>query len=196
MTLRLRTVMRPWEIQAIEAGRKSQFRKPVRPQPTKEFAKISWRFPGEDLSCIQLLEVDLYNQGLTMDVRPPYKPGQVLEVRLQYRREDLEDSKFSPIFKTPLRIRVRPLYLERLQDIRPEDAIAEGVERLIAQGGPLLLREEPAWDNGMHYYKNYKDPRKVFNNPVSSFASLCPSLYGPEAWEQNWLMWVYALERI
>lgn len=64
----------------------------------------------------------------------------------------------------------------RLQDITPEQAIAEGIVR----------KEMPF--HGIRY-KHYLDKMQWLVSPVESFASLWDSIHGPDAWKTNPAVW-------
>ena len=76
-----------------------------------------------------------------------------------------------------LRLRVKRVWVERVQDISEEDAIAEGIEVSTAHG-------EPA-------YYLYNDKLRYTPDPIESFQTLWESLY-PGSWDTN--VWVWACE--
>lgn len=97
-------------LQAIKAGRKTQTRRPIKPQPGNEFTRV------------ELLENGLWSfrTEFTKDVHDyecPCEIGNIVQL-----------AKFDG---TPVdtRVRITGIRVERVQDISDENAIAEGIER-------------------------------------------------------------------
>lgn len=73
---------------------------------------------------------------------------------------------------------IKNLRVERLQDISPEDAIAEGIE---------MIHENPP------VFRNYLIKEKLGSvNPVKSFSTLWRKIHGPKAWDEN--PWVLVID--
>lgn len=167
-------------VRAILEGRKTMTRRVLAP-------KKGLGFPGQ-------LE------------NPPYEPGDILWVREAWRTwaqfDDLpprdippavlvqyladnpvspwdsryRHARFMPRWASRIDLRVTAVRVERLQGIREEDAIKEGIRR----------HREPSFD-----YNEW-----VWADPRDTFAALWNSIYGPDAWAEN--PWVAAIsfERI
>lgn len=91
-------------------------------------------------------------------------------------------SLFMPKASARIFLKVTNVRVERLQDIRGEDAIAEGIEK----------SDKPNND-----YLSWKD---YFSNgvcsPRGSYRSLWRSINGKDAWERNPYVFVYEFERV
>ena len=190
-------------VQALLAGRKSQTRRVLKPQPTGPV---------------------VYHQTLTsgmcvgLEREPPYAPGDRLYVReahalvpaTAYRmsqgvvqaidpedmdracvyREGWERSKpgtgwrpsiHMPRWASRLTLTVTEVRVQRLQEISEADAVAEGIEQ--ARSGrfydPTVSRGTAAHLGGMFY------------GPKPAYEVLWNSLHGPDAWDAN--PWVVAV---
>lgn len=80
-----------------------------------------------------------------------------------------------------IKLLVKSVRVERLQNITEQDAIAEGIERC-----------------GNHGFKNYlSDIAMLCLHPATrSFESLWQSINGPDSWDANPWVWVVEFERI
>jgi hypothetical protein len=80
---------------------------------------------------------------------------------------------------------VADIRTERLQDITPEEAIAEGIER------------SPVRDALWH---NYGGTRGACAHgclsPRVSYANLWESIYGPASWDSDPWVWVIEFKRV
>lgn len=81
-----------------------------------------------------------------------------------------------------IKLLVKSVRVERLQDITEQDAIAEGVSR---------YPKSPIYG-----YKNYQDSDGYFLTAKESFKSLWQSINGPDSWDANPWVWVVEFERV
>jgi hypothetical protein len=95
--------------------------------------------------------------------------------------EKWQPSIFMPKEACRLKLRIKNIRVERLQDISDEDAIAEGIEQT-------------------HLIKNIRFYRDYINGgadyPVESFKSLWILINGRESWDNNPLVWVIKFEEV
>lgn len=91
------------------------------------------------------------------------------------------ESKWKPSIHMPrwaarIKLEIKKIRVERLQDISEADAIAEGVKEL----------RKGYWRNYNHEWTQFQLSAK------SSFTSLWKALYGEESWNEN--PWVHVIE--
>lgn len=98
--------------------------------------------------------------------------------------DDYFQDKWKPSIHMPkeacrLRLKIKSIRIERLQEISEQDAIAEGIE-LIG-----------------NRYKQYLQTRldKTVENPIYSYMTLWESINGIGSWEKNLYVWVIEFER-
>lgn len=179
-------------VQALLAGRKSQTRRVLKPQPTGPV---------------------VYHQTLTsgmcvgLEREPPYAPGDRLYVREAFSYESLDvdrdgfmppwywadgnpssgdftrpkPSIHMPRWASRITLTVAEVRVQRLQEISEADAVAEGIEQ--ARSGrfydPTVSRGTAAHLGGMFY------------GPKPAYEVLWNSLHGPDAWDAN--PWICAI---
>lgn len=105
--------------------------------------------------------------------------------------EQDQNIKWKPSIHMPkdasrIKLLVKNIKVERLQDISKQDAVAEGIE------------EVPTPVDGLRSWKNYLGPTS-YTNPVTSFQSLWDSINGKKetfSWEGNPWVWVVGFENI
>jgi hypothetical protein len=147
-------------------------------------------------------------------VRCPYNPGDLLwtretfckdldaESEFLYRAtnpeaecEDGDGSPWKPSIHMPkeaARIweRVTDIRVERLQDITDSDAIAEGIQPLLASGVQLATHGR--------LYKHYTEHQEgLFGtglSPIKSYQTLWESINGEGSWSLNPWVWVIQSE--
>lgn len=97
---------------------------------------------------------------------------------------DYANPKWKPSIHMPkeacrLRLKIKSIRVERLQEISEQDAISEGIE-LIG-----------------NRYKQYLSTRldKTVENPIYSYMTLWESINGVGSWEKNPYVWVIEFER-
>lgn len=106
---------------------------------------------------------------MSADEYPDEHPG-------QYR-----PSIFMTRAASRITLEITDVRAERLQDISEDDAIAEGIETIEAEG----VR-----------WKDYTGRAKFFVNPINSFRSLWESINGPDSWTANDWVWPINFKRI
>jgi hypothetical protein len=79
-------------------------------------------------------------------------------------------------------LEVTDIFLERLQDISEEDAIAEGIE--------------PVEEDGEIRYRNYVETSYSLMYPSASFHSLWESIYGRKSWLDDPFVWVIKFKKL
>lgn len=97
-----------------------------------------------------------------------------------------------PRWASRITLEITGIRVERLQEMRRDDAFSEGVEHVnpynVTNGLPPGM---PAC------FKNYqKDNGWFAADPVASFRSLWESINGPGSWDANPLVWVIEFRRI
>jgi hypothetical protein len=194
-------------VRAILEGRKTQTRRIVKPQPTKDYVTLM-PLSGE--------LVGVTKHGGPIDNRGwlhcPYgKPGDRLWVRetwgkvhyegvdesptIFYRADERDQERdeltrwrpsiHMPRWASRINLEVVSVRVERLQDISEEDAMSEGIESW----------EERGVDDAQDYYRDYVTGGHVYN-AKDSFRSLWQSINGPGSWEANPWVWVVEFKRI
>lgn len=200
-------------VRALLAGRKSQTRRLIKKQPTKQGAVETFckHGPGsvnsEDLTAADMEIDDL------MDKCPYGSVGDILYVRETWRWVDgfsgagwyeykATDTYNDPLckWKSPRFMRkeaariwleITGIRVERVQEISEGDAMAEGIERVRAPQGTMdccwksyeIIHEGP--------YKGSAHPHAAVpnNSPRTSFRELWESINGPDSWKANPFVW-------
>jgi len=203
-------------VQAILAGRKTQTRRVIKPQPDENGVSymknppLNWEIIYKESWKPYKWDTD---EGESIAKECPFgDPGDLLWVR-ETMDQDFENGvtyiadnsswdsppdycyrsgncKVPPIHmpKAAARIwlEVTNVRAERLQDISEEDAKAEGVERWTEE----RMRSKPT------HYKVYcdlyspNDPAMYSSDAVHSFETLWHLIHGLESWEANPWVWV------
>lgn len=198
-------------IQAILEGRKTQTRRLIKPQPTKQWAveqgeKYLSGATEEGVTNKDMANVDINIDDLLEE--NPIKKGVILWVREKWRNND--DIKEPYLYKlnydteydcytenrslkwrrsihmpkkaAQIFLKVTDVRIEKLQDITEKDSIQEGVEM---------------FEDYVSRYKDYYHGTG-FNLPSArkGFKSLWQSIYGIESWDENPWVWVYSFEWI
>jgi len=173
-------------VQAILAGRKSQTRRVIKPQPSQSVAEL---FNAA---------LPVINKNILM---PRYQPGDILYVKETWQyiegasgagfaykagggvhndTDKWRSSRYMPKTAARLFLKVKDIRIERLQEITAEDCIAEGIEtdalnsrqlRAVRVNCPLYLR---------HWYRLLWD----YLNAKQGFG-----------WNTNPWVWVIEFER-
>ena len=203
-------------IQAILEGRKTQTRRLIKPQPTKqreveqgekylsgatEEGVTSKDMTNVDINIDDLLEENPIKKGVILWVREKWEYSDDLEepylYEQKYNSDYLEEyhnlikwksSTHMPKEAARTFLKVTDVRLERLQDITEEEAMQEGVERFYeGYGGP----------SAGFLYNDYNHGRQ-FHLPSArkGFQSLWQSIYGFKSWDENPWVWVYSFEWI
>lgn len=181
-------------VRAILDGKKTQTRRVIKPQPEMEL-------DGEclpDGSCYGGWEPVLppwckwpYQNGMRLWVRETW--GKTVEGTVCYRANEPGSivSRWRPSIHMPrlasrITLEITGVRVERLQEMRRDDAFAEGVEHV----NPYSVT--PGLPPGMPAcFKNYqKDDGWFAADPVASFRSLWQSINGPGSWDASPWVWV------
>jgi len=196
-------------VQAIQAGRKTQTRRVVKPQPPKGCEDnepcIDWCDYDHKKGfqrCYASWETVFHPDGFHTVVCPYGKVGDVLWVRETFMESDGEyfykadydaddrkyiswkPSLFMPKSAARIFLKITNIRVERLNDISEEDAIKEGIEELHV--APFVI-----------CYKDYFDTKApLHSDPIFSFCTLWQSINGIGSWELNPWVWVIEFERI
>lgn len=201
-------------IRAKLAGRKTQTRRTSKLSWVNEDPN-DWEYVFEDGQHMLFNKTE---EGLMVIIKCPYgEPGDILWARETHYYEkyfngltentfvrykaDMGDEpvawNWHPnifLHKEHCRIwdRVINIRVERLQDISEEDAIAEGIEKMI-----FITGEHVGWKN--YTPKKYQDKRLPHLNkrtPVESYRTLWESVNGAGSWDLNPWVWVITTENI
>lgn len=88
-------------------------------------------------------------------------------------------------------LKITDIRVERLQEIQPDDATAEGIEFVTEYLTPHV-------DGPVRFYKDYSPGCDTFEhaNPVESFETLWRKINGDESWNENPFVWVISFEKI
>ncbi len=167
-------------VRAILAGNKNQTRRPIRPAPAGAGVRRGRPWPTDDQGTF--LRCRLASVGDRLWVREPWSPVSEGRRRVEYesdfgpaaaeQRRPWRPGRFLPREASRLTLEVRSVYPQRLGDLTPQDAIAEGMP-------PTLLEDDPA-------------------AAVQRFARLWDDFYGPGefAWGSNPWVWVVRFKAI
>ncbi|MFN7883209.1 MAG: hypothetical protein ACK5PF_09385 [bacterium] len=98
-----------------------------------------------------------------------------------YEKPRYRHARFMPRWASRLTLTVTDVRVQRVQDISEEDAVAEGIERLVGSKGPNHFSRQICgkWSGS-------------FNAPTAQdvYADIWNTLHGPDAWDRN--PWVAA----
>jgi hypothetical protein len=203
-------------VRAILEGRKSQTRR-VKNLKEINLNPLSWKYVDKlggswkDKAKYIYRFINLF--GGPINIKCPYgEPGDILWVRETWRNIEQEDGtvrfeykatekintidKWKPSIFMPkeacrIRLEVKDVRVERVQDISEEDAIAEGILKLNSSLQQLLM-------DGVQYF-DYSKKLELFNDGVpakESYKSLWESINGEGSWEKNPWVWVIEFKRI
>lgn len=198
-------------VQAILAGRKTQTRRVVKPQPIDNTEVDGNFFEGNHKGYVKVDGHPNWKEQFAYEFCPYGKAGDILWVRetvsarviwgrFAYKasvtdKDDLENTRWRPSIHMPkaaarIWLKVKSIRVERLQDISEEDAKAEGLEVVGTH------------QDGTPLYKRYKDHdygdglimTAPFSAPQASFCNLWKSINGPDSWTENPWVWVVEYE--
>jgi len=189
-------------VQAILAGRKTQTRRIVKPQPG-EGGLVSWsqipeyappKWAGYKLNsekeefwkCRYGYKGDLLWVKETYCLPKAEFPNAEVIYKADQKWPDLlkwKSSYYMPKRFARIWLRVKDIRVERVQDITAADAIAEGLER--------------SYGAYTTYYRDYiSNESHPFDNPVLSYMSLWLKINGRDKWDANPWVWVIEFERV
>ncbi len=102
-------------------------------------------------------------------------------------------SIFMPRWASRLTLEITDVRVQQLQDISPEDAIAEGIASEHEWDGQPGF----GYDMGM-YYKDYSRSGVMIGDPVQSYRSLWDSINAKRGfgWDKNPFVWVIVFKRL
>lgn len=200
-------------VQAIIAGRKTQTRRIIKPQPTHFIANkgatpglTEWAFDAKDIFARPSIDGD--------EIKCPYQVNDILWVREKFAPPTAgqlstaymyaADFPVNPFVKgiwkpsihmpkeaARLFLRITDIRVQRLKDITEEDAIAEGVEKY-GEG----WKAYDVIEKGPHKGKSHPWNAVPYKNAVLSFFSLWQSINGEESLDSDPYVWVYTFERV
>ncbi|MDH4183454.1 MAG: hypothetical protein OEV92_04475, partial [Nitrospinota bacterium] len=105
---------------------------------------------------------------------------------------DYEDSKpwkpsiHMPRWASRITLEITNVRAERLHDISWDDALAEGIDRLVDR-----YDEPDVWRD----YSS-EGPPEYTSDPIESYATLWESIHGSGAWDKNPWVWVLEFKRV
>lgn len=206
-------------VRAILDGRKTQTRRPVRPQPPDNFwphgvGKYHPLRVGTDgLEYPAPERFGVYDDQ--SDYPSPYAPGDILYVRESYApnyfgagkhgyRADwtseaadvVPEPKWTPSIhmrKQDARIwlRVTDVRVERVKDITAESAMVEGAQRFEGLPPSFMGTTGAKWSMG-----SPKNHGECLGSARMAFANVWCATYGHDSWDRNDWVWVYEFEHV
>ena len=167
--------------QAVLEGRKTQTR--------RTFLKHGEENLLHDITSDYLISVrSRYKVGETIAIAQPYADitPQVDWVKCMIRKEKLgwNNKMFVRAEDMPHHIRITKIRIERLQDIKSEDCLKEGLWR----AGDIGLEGTTYWYHGL--------ANSSFRTPQEAYASLIDRISGKGTWASNPYVFVYDFELI
>ena len=167
--------------QAVLEGRKTQTR--------RTFLKSGEETLLDGITSEYLISVrSRYKVGESIAIAQPYADitPQVDWVKCMIRKETLgwNNKMFVRAEDMPHHIRITKIRIERLQDIKSEDCLKEGLWRAVDVG----LEGTTYWYHGL--------ANSSFRTPQESYASLIDRISGKGIWAINPYVFVYDFELI
>ena len=195
--------------QAVLEGRKTQTRRMLNPTMFFQRLETYEGWSNEDISAWkrscnrrfyeaqgdtlqQMIDYALsssrYKVGETIAIAQPYADitPQVDWVKCMIRKETLgwNNKMFIRAEDMPHHIRITKIRIERLQDIKSEDCLREGLWR----AGDVGLEGTTYWYHGL--------ANSSFRTPQEAYASLIDRISGKGTWASNPYVFVYDFELI
>ena len=167
--------------QAVLEGRKTQTR--------RTFLKSGEETLLDGITPEYLISVrSRYKVGETIAIAQPYADitPQVDWVKCMIRKETLgwNNKMFVRSEDMPHHIRITKIRIERLQDIKSEDCLKEG----LWMAGEVGLEGTTYWYHGL--------ANSSFHTPQEAYASLIDSIFCKGTWASNPYVFVYDFELI
>ena len=189
-------------VRAILAGRKTQTRLVVKPQPLPNLPFVGMKgdearwavYLGGDVSVDSEVRCPYGGPGDELWVRETWRPGR--HSRHAFYRATDDDGAVAKVWRpsihmprwaSRLTLRVTGVRVERLQAISEEDAVAEGVER-------VWRDVPPAMGGGVEPRRDYLDEERWCASASDSYRTLWESINGPGSWARNPWVWVVSFE--
>lgn len=186
-------------VQAIMEGRKTMTRRTVKG------TALEWLAP--DMFTPEFVadkENDLCPYGQVGDVlfvRETFQHTKILNINMEdesygfvYKAdmggwENIEGWKWKPSLFMPksacrIFLKITNIRVERLQDIKEDDAILEGIEI------------DTSHNSVVRHWKDYLNKNKAVTTAVGSFITLWKSINGEQSWNDNPFVWVISFEKI
>lgn len=154
---------------AVIGGRKTQTRRPMNPQPV-----LNGNF------------YEVFGAGWSKGIkRVTVAPGHSLERNFPYGLVDKKIPFADKDCNIKGEIEIVDVWLQQVQDISEEDAIAEGVVT-------------GRYDNEGNWMKGFYAPggNQPHQNAKSAYSEIWRSIYGVEAWYKNSWCWVVEFKQI
>ena len=184
-------------VRALLAGRKTQTRRVLKPQPSfnggnGDFTDpTAWGWFDEEGNHIDVLDIQPngFVVGDRIWVRETWRETDSVPASIYYRAD--EDWHVGSGWRSPihmpreysrLTLTVTDLRVQRVQDISEEDAVAEGVVKRMVRCGPMAAPVSVYGDGG----ENDHAP-----SARSGFAHIWMRVHDLDAWDTN--PWVVAL---
>ncbi|MFN7185449.1 MAG: hypothetical protein ACK5VE_03650 [Alphaproteobacteria bacterium] len=141
--------------------------------------------PGDRLWVKEAWRTDLGSDHLRPSKLDPAKATVWFDAssdwQYDYEKPRYRHARFMPRWASRLTLTVTDVRVQRVQDISEEDAVAEGIERLVGSKGPNHFSRQICgkWSGS-------------FNAPTAQdvYADIWNTLHGPDAWDRN--PWVAA----
>jgi len=197
-------------VQAILNGTKTQTRRIIKPEPF-----LNKQYSSNDPKYKEWFSMNGSHNDCPdkwIQLAPYGKPGDILWVRetwspiefesgthYRYKATFTENTglhpKWKPSIHMPkvacrLRLMIKSIRVERLQDISIEDAKAEGIGRWIEE----RMRSKP--EHYAIYYREPGDDSLYSSCPILSYETLWQKINGPDSWSKNPWVWVIEFKKL
>lgn len=194
-------------VQAILEGRKTQTRRLIKSRHESGLFQVCKRATDGQIMNIESLDWD--ERNCEKDITCPYgnigdllwvresfmryQPGRPFIYKTEVSEEQMKGGafKFKPSIHMPyeacrLWLKITNIRIERLQEITPEDAEAEGIK---GYPGDLWKRYTVNTDTATQFMG------ETVLSRTQSFKTLWQSINGEESWDSNPFVWVVEFER-
>ena len=199
-------------VRAILAGTKTQTRRVVKPQPGCDprddghidMGRCPYGQPGDGLwvkETFAIVPRTAYrrSEGVQQTLRPDDDHDAAI-YRAGWDRSNggfrWRPSIHMPRWASRITLEITGVRVERLQDISPSDAIAEGLKGLSKDGGQITKYGIPDSD-GLPGTDDAGWPWHAWRiSPVDSYRRLWSQINGPRSWDANPFVWVVEFKRV
>jgi hypothetical protein len=189
-------------VQAILAGRKTQTRRIIKPQPKDDLTFLGWKLPeyvqvafGRGLKTDSLHKFPYGKVGDVLWVRETWQPS-ANDVFVHFKADYSKPGKgWKPSIHMPksyarIWLRITNVRVERLHDISEEDTKSEGIEQFTRDGVGFKYGL-----NGWHWHCHEGFPFMCSRRSFA-FEVLWKSINSEQSWDENPWVWVIEFERI